>query len=168
VGVLTALGLLAVAAVVAWREWVPLGYVAGYAAIAACTLVVTMVRHRGDTVTLMDEAVVVRSRGAQTVWPWEQVLEVSWSSATWPYSGSGPVLRVKGGAYDDPGPNVPAQVASLPLFGAREQQAAVRAFRSVAEERGLVFTPGLVDLITSGKRRPRLPGERRDARGGSL
>ncbi|GAB3458713.1 hypothetical protein AB1207_09400 [Kineococcus endophyticus] len=93
---------------------------------------------------------------------------MSWTSGTWPNLGSGPVLRVKGGPYDDPGPNVPAQVAQLALFGRRDTRRAARALAQAAADHGVPFTPGLVELVNSGKRSPRLPGERRDARGGSL
>ncbi|WP_380170042.1 hypothetical protein ACFEMC_13110 [Kineococcus sp. DHX-1] len=166
-GLLSAAVSAAVAGFIAWRGWAPLAYVAGCAGFTAVSLVWTLLRHRGDTVTLTESSIVVRSRGGETSWAWGDVLEVSWSTGTWPSPATGPVLRVKGGAYDDPGPNVPAQVASLALFG-RAQRDAAAALRTVAEQRGVPFTPGLVELVNSGKRSPRLPGERRDARGRSL
>lgn len=164
---LTAAVSAVVAAVIAWRGWAPLGYVAACAGFTSVSLVWTLVRHRADTVTVTDSSIVVRSPGGETTWAWRDVLEVSWSTGTWPSPGTGPVLRVKGGAYDDPGPNVPTQIASLALFG-RAQREAVAALRERAEAHGVPFTPGLVELVNSGKRSPRLPGERRDARGGSL
>ncbi|WP_432511808.1 hypothetical protein [Kineococcus sp. SYSU DK001] len=163
-------GLLAAAAAAAawWAPAGPGGFLVGYLALGAAVTAWTVVRHRGDRVRLEDDAVVVVHRGTSTAYPWAEVLEASWSRASWPLPGSGPVLRVRGGAYDEPGPNSPAQVASLPLFGRRAGTRARRDFEAAALAHGVPFTPGLVELIGSGRRGPRLPGERRDARGGSL
>ncbi|PRY11803.1 hypothetical protein [Kineococcus rhizosphaerae] len=160
--------LAALAGLLLWWRPIPAEVVIGYAAAAAVSLVWSVVRHRGDVVRLTAEAVVVESRGSTTTYPWSQVLEASWGPTTWRASGSGPVLRVKGGAFDEPGPNTPVQVAALPLFGRGAERNAVRTFREFAEAKGVVFTPKLVELLAQGERRSRLPGERRDARGGSL
>ncbi|MEZ0494356.1 hypothetical protein AB2L28_19135 [Kineococcus sp. TBRC 1896] len=128
----------------------------------------TAVRHRGDVVVLAPDALVVRNRDGEHRFAWDDVLEVSWSSGSWPALGGGPVLRTRGGPYDEPGPNSPAQVAQLALFGRRGTRRAARAVADVAAQHGVPFTPGLLDLVQRGKRSPRLPGERRDARGGSL
>ncbi|WP_380157756.1 hypothetical protein [Kineococcus sp. R86509] len=169
--VVTAVGALVVVGVLGW--WNPwgvagvVGYVGGYVVLAALCVVWSVLVHRADRVRLEAEAVVVVRRSGETSYPWAEVLEVSWSTTTWPYAGSGPVLRLRGGAYDTPGPNAPAQIASLPVFG-RGAAESVALLRRAAEVHGVTYTPKLLELITTGKRSPRLPGERRDARGGSL
>lgn len=143
-------------------------YATIWGAVAVGTVVWTAVRHRADVVELAPDALVVRTRDGERRFAWEDVLEVSWTSGAWPNVGSGPVLRIKGGPYDAPGPNSPAQVAQLALFGRRDTRRAAKALADAAADQGVPFTPGLVELVNSGKRSPRLPGERRDARGRSL
>jgi len=72
---------------------------------------------------------------------------------------SGPVLRVRGGPWDEPGPNLPGRVASLLLFGRSANEEAARQLADSAKRHGVPFTPGLLKVINTGQRRPRLPGE---------
>lgn len=113
----------------------------------------TVVRLEGDAL------VVVSTRGTRR-YPWSEILEVSWM----PGSGfmnawSGPVLRVKGGAWDEPGPNLPGRVASLLLFGRSANKEAADQLADTAGRHGVPYTADLLKLINSGRRRPRLPGE---------
>lgn len=135
-----------------------------YAAIVLGSLVWTVRRHRLDTVRLGPGSMVVVSGDGETAYPWEDVLEVSWSTTAWPYGGSGPVLRLRGGPYEVPGPNAPAQVAQLPVFGRAAVQDAVRSLEEASRARGIPYTPKLLELINSGKRMPRLPGETWESR----
>jgi len=139
-------------------------YVSGQLVLAAGCVLHVVVRHRLDTVRLEEEAVVVVTKQGETVYPWADVLEVSWQGSTWPYTGSGPVLRLRGGPFDVPGPNAPGQIARLPVFGGAASGRATAALESVCAARGVPYTPKLMELISTGKRMPRLPGEPRDSR----
>ncbi|NAZ83693.1 hypothetical protein GTR02_17920 [Kineococcus sp. R8] len=153
------LGLLALD--VWWRGERVAPVLVAYVGAAAVCIVHTVVRHRLDTVRLERESIVVLTRAGERAYAWADVLEVSWSTPSRSFGGSGPVLRLRGGPFDVPGPNAPAQVAHLPVFGRRATQEAVALLRRVTESHGLTYTPGLVELIDTGKRMPRLPGESR-------
>lgn len=91
---------------------------AAYPLLLALGTAALLVVHFGSLVRLEDDALVVVTRGRRRRYAWSDALEVSWRhEGGW--GGSGPVLRTRGGAYDHPGPNMPAQVARLPIFGAR-------------------------------------------------
>lgn len=105
-----------------------------------------------------DALVIVSSRRTQR-FLWSDVLETSWFRGSGMWQWSGPVIRVRGGAYDEPGPNVPAQVGSVLLLSRRANKEAADQLAEAAERQGVPFTPNLQQLINSGKRRPRLPGE---------
>ncbi len=113
----------------------------------------TVVRLEGDAL------VVVSTRGNRR-YPWSEILEVSWMAGSgFMNAWSGPVLRVKGGAWDEPGPNLPGRVASLLLFGRSANKEAADQLADTARRHGLPYTADLLKLINSGRRRPRLPGE---------
>lgn len=105
-----------------------------------------------------DALAIISARGARRI-PWSEVLELSWFSSTGASRASGPVVRVRGGPYDEPRPNLPAQVGSVLLMNRRTNREAAHLLSIAAEEHGIPFTPNLLQLISSGKRRPRLPGE---------
>lgn len=110
----------------------------------------------GDVVRLQDDALVVFTAGRERRYPWSDVLEISWAR---PVVGPGPMLRVRGGPYDQPGPNIPAQVARLPIFGRGAQRAANAALGAAAQQQGIRFSDTMERNIATDKRRPRLPGE---------
>ncbi len=114
----------------------------------------------GDEVRLAADALVVKSRGQQIRYVWSEVLEVAWRKQGTFLVGPGPVLRVSGGAFDEPGPNMPAQVASLAIFSRRANAAAEDALRSAACRRGVRFDPNMERDIALGKRRPQDPERR--------
>ncbi|MGI4893919.1 MAG: hypothetical protein ACRYF3_02265 [Janthinobacterium lividum] len=68
---------------------------------------------------------------------------------------------MRGGPFDTPGPNSPGQIAQLPVFGRRASRDAVRRVQEAAAVHAVPYTAGLIELINSGKRMPRLPGELR-------
>ncbi|HEX8497191.1 MAG TPA: hypothetical protein VF661_08340 [Actinomycetales bacterium] len=105
---------------------------------ALCLLSVAL--HRGDTVVLGDDALVARTRQGERVFAWADVLEMSWWGGRWWQFGGGPVLRVRGGAWDVPGPNAAALVAKVPLFAGGASDAAARAVRAAAERHGVPWT----------------------------
>ena len=114
--------------------------------------------HFGSVVHLERDALVVVTRGRRQSYAWSDVLEVSWRhEGGW--SGSGPVLRTRGGAYDQPGPNMPAQVAQLPIFGRRARRTAVVALRAATLRHGVPYSEHLERDIAFGRRRPRLPSD---------
>lgn len=129
--------------------------------VAIGTIVgVQAVRRRDDAVRFDDDALVVVTRAGEEAYAWADVLEVSWSPLDFPRTGSGPVLRVRGGSFDVPGPTAPLQVAAVPLWGRHRRAAAREQVRRAAARHGIPYTEGLVQLIGSGKRLARLPGER--------
>ena len=110
----------------------------------------------GSVVRLEEHDLVVVQRGREVRYPWADVLEVSWRQDR---GGSGPVLRTRGGAYDSPGPNLPEQVAQLPVYGRRAQAAAVAALRAACERHGVRYDGEMERDIALGRRRPRLPSD---------
>lgn len=103
--------------------------------------------------------VVVSPRGTRN-YPWPDILEASWvRGAGFMGAWSGPVLRVSGGAYDEPGPNLPGRVASVLIFGRKANEEAAQHVADAARRHGVPYTPDLLKLINSGRRRPQLPGE---------
>lgn len=169
-GLLGAVLFLVLAAVGWWvspGDGLGLLYVSGQLVVSAACTVYAVARHRLDTVRLEPEAVVVVTRGGETAYAWADVLEVSWQGPSWPSAGGGPVLRLRGGPFDTPGPNAPAQVAHLPIFGRAASRHAVGLLQGAAAAHQVPYTEKLVELINSGKRMPRLPSEPRDStRGG--
>lgn len=142
-------------------------YFSGQLSLSAACVVYAVARHRLDTVRLEERAIVVVTRRGEKTYAWADVLEVSWQGSSWPYTGSGPVLRLRGGPFDTPGPNAPAQIAHLPVFGAVASRQAVDLLRAAATAHQVPYTAKLMELINTGKRMPRLPGEPRDStRGG--
>ncbi|MBB2903099.1 hypothetical protein FHR75_003941 [Kineococcus radiotolerans] len=141
-------------------------YFSGQLVLSAVCVVYAVARHRLDTVRLEEEVIVVVTRRGEKTYAWADVLEVSWQGS-WPYAGSGPVLRLRGGPFDTPGPNAPAQIAHLPIFGRAASRQAVDLLRRAAAAHQVPYTAKLIELINTGKRMPRLPGEPRDStRGG--
>jgi len=138
-------------------------YFSGQLVLAAAGVLYAVLRHRLDTVRLEEDEVVVLTRRGRTVYSWDDVLEVSWQASSWPYTGSGPVLRLRGGPFDEPGPNAPGQVAHLPIFGRVASRQAVSHLEDAASAHGVPYTAKLIELINTGKRMPRLPGEPRDS-----
>ncbi|NAZ74338.1 hypothetical protein GTQ99_02715 [Kineococcus sp. T13] len=164
-GAAVAAGFVALAALGWWLspgDGFSLLYVSGQLVLAAGCVLWALLRHRLDTVRLEDGAIVVLTRRGRTTYAWADVLEVSWRAASWPYAGGGPVLRIRGGPFDEPGPNAPAQIAHLPVFGRSASQEAVGSLQQAAKAHGVPYTPKLMELIGTGKRMPRLPGEARD------
>ena len=117
----------------------------------------------GDEVRLETDALVVKSGRRYTRYAWHEVLELAWRKHGSFFVGPGPVLRVRGGAFDEPGPNLPAQVASLAIFGRRGNQAAEEALRTAAERHGVRFDPHMERDIALGRRRPQDPERRWDS-----
>jgi hypothetical protein len=119
-----------------------------------------LVAHFRTVVRLETDALVVVSTRGTKRYLWPEILETSWIGGTGLMDAwSGPVLRVRGGAWDEPGPNLPSRVASLLLFGRSANEEAARQLADSARRHGVPFTPGLLKLINTGQRRPRLPGE---------
>lgn len=143
----------------AWRAGVP-SVVPFYLAAIGVLLAVQAVRLRHDRVHFGDDALVVTTRAGVERYAWDDVLELSWSPTDFPRTGSGPVVRVRGGSFDVPGPTAPLQIAALPIWGRHRRAQAREQVRRAAAQHGIPFTDGLVQLIASGRRSPRLPGER--------
>ncbi|ABS04144.1 hypothetical protein Krad_2672 [Kineococcus radiotolerans SRS30216 = ATCC BAA-149] len=169
-GLLWALAFLLLAAGGWWLspgDGFALLYFSGQLALSAACVVYAVARHRLDTVRLEEQAIVVVTRRGEKTYAWADVLEVSWQGSSWPYAGSGPVLRLRGGPFDTPGPNAPAQIAHLPIFGRAASRQAVDLLRRAAAAHQVPYTAKLIELINTGKRMPRLPGEpRASTRGG--
>lgn len=112
----------------------------------------------GEQVALTSDGLVVSGGGrVRARYAWADVLEVSWRRHGSFWVGPGPVLRVTGGPFDEPGPNMPAQVASLPVFGHRAGAAAEASLRSAVQARGIRFDPDMERDIATGRRRPQDP-----------
>jgi Zn-dependent protease with chaperone function len=127
--------------------------------LAALTIV-GLVMHFRTVVRLEPAALVVVSAKGTRCYGWSDLLEASWVGGAGSMNAwSGPVLRVRGGAYDEPGPNLPSRVASLLIFGRKANNEAARQVADAARQHGVPYTPDLLKLINSGRRRPRLPGE---------
>jgi hypothetical protein len=154
-GALVALSLALLAGAVVWLTREP-SILVLYPAFGALWIAGVLLTRRRDTVVLCEDALVVRSRGSERRYPWGDVLELSWRGATWPYFGGGPLARVRGGPWDVPGPNAPAVLATLAVFGQRGRDAAVAALRAAAERHGVPYTDDLAWREGTG-RRPR-PG----------
>ena len=112
---------------------------------------------RGEVLVLTGDAMVVHSRGRQVSYAWLDVLEVSWRAGGLG-SRPGPVLRVRGGTFAQPGPNFPGQVAHLSVFGRRAGAHARARLRQAAEAHGVPYTEDLERVLAKG-RRARLPVE---------
>lgn len=118
------------------------------------------VRVGGDEVDFTDDALVVRPRkGEEKRYAWGDVLELSWSPLQWPTPGAGPVARVRGGAFETPGPTAPAQLATVVLAGYENRRWGREQVRRAAARHGIPFTDDLITVISTGRRKPRLPGE---------
>lgn len=129
------------------------------ALLIAATMVVRM-RTGGDEVDFEEDALVVRTRtGRERRYPWADVLELSWSSPLPTSAGSGPVARVRGTAFDSPGPTTPAQVAVVLLAGHASRRWGRDQVRRAAARHGIPFTDDLIAAVNSGRRSARLPGE---------
>ncbi|GAB3457747.1 hypothetical protein AB1207_17170 [Kineococcus endophyticus] len=129
-------------------------------ALVLAAVTVLRLRTGGDEVHFTDDALVVRPRtGVEKRYPWADVLELSWSAPHWLMSGSGPVARISGSAYDTPGPTSPGQLAAVLLAGHDDRLWGRRQVRRVAARHGIPFTDDLVNLVSSGRRPARLPGE---------
>ena len=76
----------------------------------------------GEQVLLEPDALVVVKAGRHRRYAWSDVLEMAWRKHGTLWVGPGPVVRVRGGPFDEPGPNLPAQIASLPVFGVERVQ----------------------------------------------
>lgn len=130
--------------------------------LPAVALAWTLLFKSRDVVRLEPDALVVDpARGEPRRYAWEDILEVSWRPAPRLGSMCGPVLRIRGGAYDAPGPNFPAPVAALSIFGAGAQREAVEALRKAARKHDVPHDDDMQVDISRGKRSPRLPDERR-------
>jgi hypothetical protein len=120
-------------------------WILGLSAAAALVLAV----RRGTVVHLTADAIVVDSKGKQRVFPWNTILEASWAYQS--YGHYGPLLRVRGGAFDEPGPVMPAVVGSIFL----PPKSAAQAFAAACAAHGVPYTPNLVRVLQQG-RSPRL------------
>lgn len=129
-------------------------------ALVLAAVTVLRLRTGGDEVHFTDDALVVRPRtGVEKRYPWADVLELSWSAPHWLMSGSGPVARIRGSAYDTPGPTSPGQLAAVLLAGHDDRLWGRQQVRRAAARHGIPFTDDLVNLVSSGRRPARLPGE---------
>lgn len=129
---------------------------AGHAVLELLTIpgmcALSVLTHRGDSVRLRDDALVACTRSGERVFAWGDVLELSWWRGSWWALGAGPVVRLRGGAWDVPGPNQPALVAKIPLFSRGAGDAASRAVRAAAERHGVPWS--LTPAVTGGARPP--------------
>lgn len=157
-GVRTAYVLLlaSLAAVWAGVELRSVQVVACAAASAGATAWLLLVRG-ADEVRLEADALVVRSGRRRTRYAWDDVLEVSWRQRGSLVVGPGLVARIRGGPFDEPGPNLPAEIASPPIFGRRARAAAEHALRTAVLARGIRFDPHMERDIALGRRRPQDP-----------
>ncbi|MEW1957497.1 hypothetical protein [Kineococcus sp. NPDC059986] len=129
-------------------------------ALALAATTIWQMRSGGDQVDFTDDALVVRFRnGQEKRYPWSDVLELSWSSPHWANAGSGPVARVRGSAYDTPGPTSPAQLGAVLLAGHDNRLWGRQQVQRAAAAHGIPFTDDLITAINSGSRKARLPGE---------
>ncbi|PRY15321.1 hypothetical protein [Kineococcus rhizosphaerae] len=129
-------------------------------ALVIAALMAWMLRTGGDEVDFTADALVVRHpRGGEQRYPWQDVLELSWAPLGWPRLGAGPVARVRGSVYATPGPASPAQLATVVLVGVPARRWGRLQVRRAAALHAIPFTDDLLQLIETGKRRPRLPGE---------
>lgn len=130
-----------------------------YALVLAAVTVMQM-RSGGAQVDFTDEALVVRFHtGQQKAYSWTDVLELSWSSPHWGGAGAGPVARVRGGAFDTPGPTAPAPLGAVLLAGHDNRRWGREQVRRAAAAHGIPFTDDLITIVNSGRRKARLPGE---------
>lgn len=132
------------------------------AVVFAIATAVCLYLHHRTIIRLEDDALVVVSVRGTKRFAWKDILEVSWVRGS-SFVGSGPVLRVKGGPYEEPGPNLPAKVGSVLLFSKRSNREAAEVLAGAAASHGIPFTADLQRLINQGKRRPRLSGEPADS-----
>jgi hypothetical protein len=129
-------------------------------ALALAAVTVWQMRSGGDQIDFTDEALVVRFRNSQERrYPWSDVMELSWSSPHWANTGSGPVARVRGSAFDTPGPTSPAQLGAVLLAGHENRLWGRQQVQRAAAAHGIPFTDDLITVINSGQRKARLPGE---------
>lgn len=121
---------------------------------------VGLVAHYRTVVRLETDAMAVVSPRRTRRYAWEDILETSWERGSgFLGAWSGPVLRLRGGPWDEPGPNLPSRVASLVLLGKKANREAADRLADAAAQHGVTFTPDLVRLINTGRRRPQLPGD---------
>ena len=66
----------------------------------------------------------------------------------------------RGSAFAAPGPNEPAQLAFVVLAGVEHRRWGREQVRRAAAQHDIPYTDDLLTLISTGRRRPRLPGER--------
>ena len=109
---------------------------------------------RGTLVHLSGDAISVDHNGKVTTFPWHTVLEASWGYQTKGHYG--PVLRVEGGPFDEPGPVMPAAVGSVFL----PPKTAQSLFEAACSAHGVPYTPNLIRVLQRG-RSPRLPSDPR-------
>lgn len=88
-----------------------------YPLAGVVALLWVLVRRRGDTVVLTDDAIMIRSRDGDRTYPWLGVLEVSWATGSWPDPSSDPVLRLRGGRGTCRAPTLRRGWASSPSSG---------------------------------------------------
>ena len=129
-------------------------------ALVLAAVTIWQMRSGGDQIDFTDEALVARFRnGREKHYPWSDVLELSWSSPHWANTGSGPVARVRGSAFDSPGPTSPTQLGAVLLAGHENRLWGRQQVRRAAAAHGIPFTDDLITAINSGRRKARLPGE---------
>ncbi|MGI4896384.1 MAG: hypothetical protein ACRYF3_14855 [Janthinobacterium lividum] len=129
-------------------------------ALLLAAVILWQMRSRGDEVDFTPDELVVRCRnGREKRYLWQDVLELSWSSSHWGNPGSGPVARVRGSAFDTPGPTTPGQLGAVLLAGYDSRAWGRRQVRTAAAAHGIPFTDDLITIVNSGRRGARLPGE---------
>jgi hypothetical protein len=103
---------------------------------------------RGETVVLGDEAIEVHGRRPAR-YPWADLLEVGWAGSgvsSWlavfapAEAGCGLLVRPRGGRFDMPGPNAPARVATLAIFGTRASDRARDRVRAACRRHDVPFS----------------------------
>lgn len=128
--------------------------------LVIAAVMVLQLRSGGDEVDFTADALVVRFRtGRERRFPWEDVLELSWSSPLLSTTGSGPVARVRGNAFDSPGPTSPTRLAAVLLVGQENRRWGREQVRRAAARHRIPFSDDLIADADSGRRKARLPGE---------
>lgn len=110
-----------------------------YAVTISLSGAYVIVAHRHQTVMIDDRGLTVETARGDTTYLWADLLEVAWVGSLLPNHGPGLVVRLRGGPWDIPGPNVPAQVATLPVFGREGHRRAKEALRQACHKHGVLF-----------------------------
>ncbi|MFI7586745.1 hypothetical protein ACIB24_06680 [Spongisporangium articulatum] len=143
-GVLWALFFVALAGALLWFGGVGVLVDALYALVPAYAFAQAVVVHRFDVVVIDDRGITVERTRDPVTYAWADILEVGWagSGAGWPMIAAGLMIRPKGGRFAIPGPNAPARIGPLAVFGRAAHRNARAVLRAECRGRGVPFEDG--------------------------